>query len=365
MKLFLLTEPYFADGAWGARILSGVSAAARAKKTALLSFPDSRDREDRDGESAFVLLIGSNPAWIARSVARAAECAIRPILVGAKPPVGVGTICGSVASEVGEGMRLLLGTLAKEGRERPALFGCNPESASDIERKSHFLASSLFPTTEDDVFFDAGSLSKCFSDFAARADRYDSVVCANGFAALYLIRSLSASGRLPRFRIAAFGETALGAHFRPDLLTVSAQYEQYGRAALSVCELLAKNPELTAVSVAVGWKSSIDRSDLPAATIPPDADPAIGDRDFYADGEMAELLKLERMLRACDESDRRILDLALCGTSNETIAERCFLSEHAVKYRLKKLRELSGCSSKSELLHKLAALSPLRKPTEP
>lgn len=359
MRIYVLTEPFFRSGSWCVRVLSGLSEVLRAKKQDA-HFPDRLDDlpEPENGEKdaeTFLLLIGCNPGWIYAAVQRAAETGMRPVLLCCQPVSRLPGVCSCVSSELREATDYLLDALARDGRHAPALYGCNPESYTDLARKDCFLSSPMLKANENDIFYNAGSLAKCFSHFTEHIGEYDSVICVNSYAALHLVRGLQQAGMEQKVRVTAFGDTLLARRFCPELLTVSAQYEEFGRAALSVCELLAKNPALNAVSVTVKWKISDGRSPELRTAVPlssPAVSPA-ADEQFYRDGELRNMLELENMLNACGETELRILDLALSGASNEEIASKCFLSENTVKYHLKKLRTLCGCRSKDELLDRL------------
>ncbi len=357
MYICVLTEPFFRNGSWCIRVLSGLNEVLKAKKLDA-RFPERLDDispSDSGDSEKFLIIIGCNPGWIYAAVQRAAETGMHPVLLCCQPVTRLPCVCSCVSSEPQEATDYILRSLREDGRHTPALYGCNPESYSDLARKECFLSNPVFRVSENDIFYNAGSLSKCFSHFAEKAGHYDSVICVNSYAALHLVRNLRTGNIGSDIRITAFGDTMLTRRFCPELDTVSAQYEEFGRAALAVCKLLSGNPELDAVSVTVKWKiSSGVRTGLPPASFA-DSPPVTptADEQFYHDSELSDMLKLENMLNSCGETELRILDLALAGESNEAIAAKCFLSENTVKYHIKKLRTMCGCKTKEELLRRL------------
>jgi len=62
------------------------------------------------------------------------------------------------------------------------------------------------------------------------------------------------------------------------------------------------------------------------------------------------LLKLENLLNICDNIDRYILQQMLIDKSFDTIAQACYLTEGAVKYRVRKMRILCGCEDRQQLM---------------
>lgn len=357
MYISVLTEPFFRSDYWCIRVLAGLNDALRAKKTdaRFLERLDDISLINSDDKDKYLILIGCNPGWIYAAVQQAAEAGMRPVLLCCQPVSRLPCVCSCVSSELQEAMDYILKSLKQDGRQYPALYGCNPEAYSDLARKECFLSNPVFHVSENDIFYNVGSLSKCFSHFSEQAEHYDSVICVNSYAALHLVRNLRELNIGSKIRITAFGDTMLTRRFCPELDTVSAQYEEFGRAALSVCKMLSNDPELNAVSVTVKCRiSSGEKAELPASpfTSSPSTAPT-ADEQFYHDRELSDMLELENMLNNCGETALRILDLALAGESNDSIAAKCFLSENTVKYHMKKLRTMCGCKTKEELLSRL------------
>ena len=74
------------------------------------------------------------------------------------------------------------------------------------------------------------------------------------------------------------------------------------------------------------------------------------DYEFYADGEMRDMLTAEQVLNFCSDTDRLILTSLINGLTLEETASRCFLTEGGVKYRIKRILTECKLSDKSELL---------------
>ncbi len=351
MKLFVLTEPLFRSSPWCVRIVSGLHEVLRSKKTEASFFETAGELPLSAGaEPGFVLVIGCNPDWVAACIAEGKRRRLHPVVISCSEtrlPFGVSSVCTSSD----EAMAALLNVLKAGGRKHPALYGCNPDSLSDLRKKQSFLSNTLFPVTEDDVFSNRGSLAACFSDFLARSAEYDSVICVNSYSAVHLTQKLKAAGT--GHLTAAFGDARLLQRCAPDVLTVSAGYEEFGKAAVSICEQLSRNPALEAMLVYVRW----DTSHLGAADTDPAvtaaADPSTADTRFYGDVDMQNMLSLENMLLSCSDTQLNILDLLLDGGSAEDIAEQCYLSLSSVKYNIRRLEQLAGCGTKAELLAKM------------
>ncbi|MGN1068494.1 MAG: hypothetical protein ACI4RE_06300, partial [Christensenellales bacterium] len=117
-------------------------------------------------------------------------------------------------------------------------------------------------------------------------------------------------------------------------------------------DTLKRNPCLSRVEMFIRWDvdplSPKRAAPLPAPAAQQSAPPKTD--AFYEDGELREMLCVERLLNACDALDRQILRRALLGEAYEDVAERCFINVSTVKYRLRKMIGISGAESRTELL---------------
>lgn len=77
-----------------------------------------------------------------------------------------------------------------------------------------------------------------------------------------------------------------------------------------------------------------------------------------ADDEINEMLKIEKLLNTCDSTDKIIINGLLNKQSYENISRKCFLTENAIKYRIKKLLTDCRISDKSSLLKMLKKYFP-------
>ena len=353
MKLYVLTEPLFRSSPWCVRIVSGLHEALRSKKLEASYLEAAGELPPAaEAEPGFVLVIGCNPDWVDSGIAEAKRHRLHPVVISCSEPglpFGVSAVCTSAD----EATAALLNVLKSGGHKRPALYGCNPDSLSDRRKEQSFLSNPIFPVTKDDVFVNRGSLAGCYSDFRARISEYDSVICVNSYSALHLTKKLKAEG-IDRMT-ASFGDARLLHRCAPGILTVSARYEEFGKAAVSVCEQLSKNPALEAMLLYVRWDTSRLGGNGADPVHAAAAEPSTADTRFYGDADMRNMLSLENMLLSCSDTQLNILDLLLDGGSAEDIAEQCYLSLSSVKYNIRRLEQLADCGTKAELLAKMRA----------
>lgn len=352
VRIDILTEPAFAESSWCKAILSGLSKTLARKKIPYRTVTDIPLRDPTE-QDPFLILIASNEAWVATVIRQCRDRKIHPILLSAAPQSPMPGVYSTVTSDMRQSMYYLLHYLMKQGKTKPALYGINPTSLPNLARKEHFLAFTG-AEKEQDIYYNTGSLEECFESFLPHIDRYDCVISANDYAAISLIKNLEKHGiTADRLLPVSYGGTRLATRYADRLQTISMCYDEYGKAAVSICETLSKNHALLYMNLSVKWK--IGNSDNWAADLPDGPNTtalSASDKDepFYRDGEVSKMLRIENMLSLCDATDQTILSMLLAGKPYEEISADCFLALNTVKYRLKKLMEACGAESKKQLI---------------
>ncbi len=355
MVVEILIEPDFEQSSWGKAIGDSLITALVKKKMNFGKIEDISQITNKS-EKHFLFAIGTDEKWLKYVVSGCTKNKIHPILLGGVPKGPFNGIFSAVTSDLPRSMYYLISYLKGKGRLKPALYGINPASLSDSERKESFLRYADELASENDVYYNNGSLKNCFETFLQNAQNYDCVICANDYSAISLIRNLKETGDFgDSLLVVSYGDTMLSKRMDAPMLTVSMRYEEYGDAAVSICKTLEKNSSLLYMSVAVKWKIS---KNTPSAkneytdTIHSDDFVALNSADeiFYSDNEMREMILVENMLLECDALDLKILDVILSGGSYENAAENCFISQNTAKYRIKKLMNLCNTKSKRDFL---------------
>lgn len=356
MLVEILTEPDFEESSWGRVINESLFSALVKKKINFTKIENLLQISKKD-TTHFLFVIGSDEKWLKNVISICSKNKIHPILLGGVPKGALNGIFSTVTSDLSRSMYYLINYLKGKGKVKPALYGINPASLSDADRKESFLLYAEGQAREDDIYYNNGSLEKCFKDFLENVKKYDCIICANDYAAISLIQNLNKKSLLSEKPvIVSYGDTALSKRLGEDLLTVSMRYEEYGDAAAVICKTLEKNPALLYMNVAVKWKISKnnDYTKNDFTDILHFEDIAFlnsADDIFYSDKEMSEMILVENMLSVCDSLDLKLLDIILKGGSYEIAAEQCFTSQNTVKYRIKKLMNLCKTESKKEFLN--------------
>ena len=138
---------------------------------------------------------------------------------------------------------------------------------------------------------------------------------------------------------------------------------------MTLLENLRKNPYLSHIIMMIRWDFSLlDGAAAPApAAHRREKAPALpADPDvFYEDRELNDMMLLEKLLDGCEDPDYDIIRLLLRGEPYEKIAETCFLTESAIKYRVKKMVRVCCVQGRKELTDLLRRYLPGGDPGGP
>ena len=350
--ILIFEQPDYARSVWCAHIVSSLVNELRLKRLPFHMISSLGELSEGTPDD-FVFLVGSGKAFIAEGLKVAKQAGVYPVLLNGRARDELTVGCSMVCSDMEGSMKDTVDKLRSSGRSRIALYGVNPRSIGDICRRVYFLKAD--GTYESDIFFNDGSLKNCFDSFHSHASSYDAVICANDFAAISLVRRLSACdpNTLERLSIIGCAETHLTEFYADHIVSVRGNFAEYGRAAVALLDTLRRNPSLSRVEMFIRWDvDPFSPKRLPSSPAPTAEQSPLQKTDaFYEDTELKEMLSVEQLLNACDNIDRQILHRALMGEAYEDIAEHCFVNVSTVKYRLRKMICASGVKDRTDLLH--------------
>ena len=335
----ILVEPGFARSIWCKQLLQGLVSELKKRREGYALDPEVL--------SGSVFVIGSSAEFLSTQVARCNGSGCVPVLLCSSVRKIAGGRYHCVCPDIGGSMGQLTDALTKRWGDRLVLYGVNPSSVGDRSRREAFEQACGHGRCLEN----RGSLAACFDAFLPLLETTDAVLCANGFAAVSLYRRLAALGKhLP---IISCAQTLLCSRYGDAITSVDMNYPTFGKTALAVADLARKQAQISELTVTVRWRVA----GFSDAALPSVVSPAPADR-FYEDGELQQMLKVEDLLSACDETDTRLLSMLLEGKSYAAMANACFLTEGAVKYRVKNMRALCGCPDRESLETLLRACLP-------
>ncbi len=357
---FIIEPGYGSSSVWSPAIRAGIDSEISKKKYSSV-FIDGAGEPDldsvlADSDTKLAVLIGTSPSFVPEMIERLALRDIDVLLVSYQPPENA-PVRGVVRIDYVAGAELLLRHLAGCGCRRTALYGCFQNSSTDLIKRRAYLAYAAESGFEPMLFDNTDGLADCFEKLRASlgSNAPDSILCVNDIAAVSLVTRLNELGvRIPEdIQIASFGGSEVSRVCRPSITVLEMPNFELGRQTVNAFSYLAKSPRGINLSVRVAGELVV------RATTRPLADGRAGKvcrvrrsltQSFYDDAEVERIAGLEKLLSVCEDIDRAILGLLLAGDTTERIAEELSLAPESVRYRVRRLVQSTGMTSRSELL---------------
>lgn len=350
-------EPEYADTVWCRETLSGIAAKASSLRYDKLAHDEKTLCDIPCGES--LIVIGTSPQWVSHILTAANNLALKTVAVSCHP-LDTTARSSFVLIDHNGATRECLEYLRAAGKTRTAIFGINSNinSYADTIKTRYFSENDIFHIKSD------GGIDRCFREFCEKLGSYDSVVCSNYISAVYLMTGLKKCGvRVPEdIFVMTYGDSVLGKLMSPSLTTITLDHEQLGVQAVNLCRFpffaAEKNISIT-VYVPCRIVAADSTANLPYAAgshnaVRLDDNECADFKDaaniFALDPKILEVQAFEKLLRLCDSCDFEIISLLLDGNSYARIAEKLYMSDSTVKYRIKRLVTGSGVESGSEML---------------
>lgn len=350
--LYLLQEEGFAQFPWCQRTLRGLWDEVRRKRIPLAQISRISEIPPADRQAG-VLLLGASAEWIEGQADLAAAQGVHPILMSNRMQEPQNSSYSAVMMDIGDSMRLAVRYLRRLGCRRLALYGCNPYASSDPWREKVFAALT---GREGAVFHNEDSLDSAFERFWPQRESFDGVICASDYAAFSLVRRLRERDpkRLEQLSVIGYGNMLLAQKSDPSITSISDDYEHFGPAAISIYQLAMKEPTMSAVRILLHSRLHIRGTTgfvpFEPDSAPPERQVQNAENPFFADREVQDLAKLETLLQQADEVDLEMLRRLMEGRTYAEIAQLCYLSETALKYRLRKMERVCGACGREALI---------------
>lgn len=363
MKLYIQTEPEFSGSLWYASLLHGMEEEARRKRYEMVFVSDTANPDTVFGDDKrFLIVIGTSIRKLNRQLVRLQEAKVDVLLVNITSMYtthGIHTLTMNYEQATLRSLEYLRSC----GKVRTALFCINPDSGSDVRKQDAFLSVG---NPAENVFINTDGLSRCCEAFLEQIDRFDAVLCANDITVLGLMRRLREKNvRVPEdLFLMGFGDivnTELFAaedRYRPyRITTVTVDHEEIGRQAIGLYAYLYKTDSPIHIT---GRLDSILRIGATTAYMPDTSEKQLqvpewrsGERDFYDDAMVSEIIRLQSLVAEADELDRRILRMLTAEATVSEIGEKLYITQGAVTYRLKRIYTRLGVPGRKEALQQI------------
>lgn len=363
MKLYIQIEQEFSNSLWYISLLHGIEQEARKKRYEMTFVSNRADLDTVFGDDKRLLIvIGTSIQKLSKQLLELQKANVEVLLVNI---TSLYTTHGihSLSMDYEKSTLRSLEYLRKCGKHKTALFCINPDSGSDVRKQNVFLASGYPP---ENCFINTNGLSNCCEAFLKKIDCFDSVLCANDIAVLGLRRRLWEQGiRVPEdLFLMGFGDIVnmellkMGDQFSPSsITTVTIDHEEIGRQVVCLYAYLCKTNNSLHIT---GQLDSILRIGATTAYMPEEEESQIqipewenGERDFYDDAMVAEIIRLQRLVAESDELDKRILQMLVKNVAISEMAENLYITQGAVTYRLKQIYRRLGVASRKEAIQQI------------
>ena len=341
MALYYCVEKEYRDTSWCVETLKGLYAELKRKKQTAQEVEDISELQvQADGRSS-VIIIGSLKSWISDRITEVSDRGMLPIVLNNVGVVYTNKSYSNVSSDVYGALRSAIHTCKSCGKGRIALYGTNPNAASDTIRKNAFLKVG---GNEKDIFDNRGSLRGCFYSFFPSIECYDTIICANDFVAVSLVTRLKKLGyNLDRLYIISCSDGIMLEKITPSVTAFSRNFKAFGKAAVLAHEPFIKNPDISYTDTNIKYDMCI--RETTKGLVPQEEPTKVFNLDIenpiniYCDQEIQEIMKLENLMRNCDALDMQIIEAFKAKQTYENVAADLFISLSAVKYLVELLNK--------------------------
>lgn len=345
-------------------ILQGIRAAAVKNATQVRTVTDEDfDRVDWQELPRVCIAMGSDMPFLRKVIDKLDSVGRHALLAGCDAEPFFGHTVSCVTPSRRTEMQRMISYLYGCGRSRLALVGFGRNSINDTVRYRAAVAAVAARgdvLREEDVYRWNSSPEESFQAFLQRAAEYDAVVCPNDIIAVFVINRLKREGiSVPEDLYAAsFGNFSVGLYHTPSITSTVSVMTSVGEQALAGWRFLMSNDKNveTALRISVPSRLIIRES---TANTPEDGAvqdfhaPSLEQDPFYTNDSIAELVRIEKCLSACDPVSLGILRELLDGKSYEQAGDDLYIGASTLRYRMSRLFEGIGAHTRQELENKL------------
>jgi|GEM_PF-798777 len=357
MQIYIVYQPESENTHWCSLYLKGIHSEAKRKgdTVTLLLIEDAMERFRKD-KPVCAGILSTSRIWTEKAAALLSDLGVEPIVIGGASRDGY-RHASYVYMDYREATYQLIEYLRAYKKARIALFAVSGDSSPDMIKKDAFL--SYDKCREHDVFYytdSDGLMNTACEKFLAVWKNYDAVLCCNDASAVILMHQLEAAGvSVPDdIFLCTFGDMAVSSIGKKTLTMARLHCTEIGRQTVSMCHLLTHSENISGISVKVRCKFIIGdtTAGLPIIAETLGTAPAPGGiaSQFHSDPSISRIFLAEKILSACDAIDIDLLKLIIKGYKYFDIAEILHVSESTIKYRLKRIIQISELESRDEVI---------------
>ena len=342
-KVKIIYEESCNDMLWHKQLLGGLTKELKKRR---ITYEQTSAFEDIS-QNDIVCIIGMNQTWIESVIETSNKFDCIPIVLINQSKCNAHGKYHLVYSDMWSATLKLKEKLATTGRKKIALYSASYSSDLDRDFTEIFSALIDYPS---DTYINTGNLEACFRSFYPKASIYDAVICANGYAAVSLVKRLEQENPelLDKLVILSCEEKLRSSKYNQWISMIDQNLETYGPTAYTIIEMILAKSNISNIKISMG----VDLCKIPPKPLESFDTPNISAIDFE-DPEIVNMGKIDQLLQDADDLDHHIFAMLLCNATYTEIADSCYMSERNIKYRVKKYMSICDCTTKRQLLELL------------
>ena len=325
------------------RLFEGISSAARKKHE---DVSICRRVDELPSGCRLVVLVCQSLKWSVDRVAELNAAGIHPLVFGF-PYLDTMYDYSSIAPNYTKAAYLLTRHLLSARGGKVALLGYNEDSLPDRLKCTGIRYAAAGAGQEIEIYRNSGEVSACLEEFSRRCDGIVNIVCCNDNVAI-LLRRLYPQLLIGR-NMGSCSGLKLSEFFDDPYPAFRVDHFEAGVRLASLWFLLVKEDSIPSTVMTFDMRFSLGRREMVADEISVDTYGGECAVDFYGDKNFEMMERLDGMLTMCDDTDLSILAALMRDETYACISERLYLAVNTVKYRVKKMTEAAGVSSRREL----------------
>lgn len=356
--IHVFTQPSGSNDYWMHRLLDGIQKEANTKKYTLISYcyASSEPIESFSFENQLVLLAGTRTTWLSEALDFVYLHGGIPIFVTSCVP-DLPCAVSSVSFALEYTVRDCLSYMRQLGKNKTMLIGLNPISDADHKKATIFKNYAQKNNVSGDcIFCENASLEESIVGSLEEVlhNGTDSLICSNDTTAILSLKYLKNHGIAigEKFPVIGMGNSFLGSHTSPKLTTVDFDYFSLGEEAVRLFDFLQNDTHHAQVQMQIPASLIVRDSTGNVPYTPQNAIYHNAEKklpDYFSGDLVGKLIMLENELQHCSEIDREIIFGTSAGETYPQLAERLFMSERSLKYRLSHILKRLHLKNKSEL----------------
>lgn len=349
-EIYIVFQPQDADNNyWTGKLTEGINLCAAELSYSIHPIDINNEEVLKSLEGCPVLVVGNGNDWLTNTLNKLLDFNLHPIVTNASTISSYKYKCSSVVFEIENMINHCIKLLKSAGKERTVFLGANPNSLSDKVKCSVFGKSG-------ETVWASEKIESCVEQFVSSlaSSAYDSVICANDTVAICLMHKLSSTSyKVPDdIYIIGMGNSFIGAAMDIPLTSVRFDYFKMGVTAARLYLSLLKSEGDYHAGISLPCKLII-RQSAPIFDKENHSqrrkNPKKIENLYFSGDNIQNIIRVEAMLQASNDTDREILYSIARGESYDVISKKIFLCDRAIRYRISKLISKYGFENKKEL----------------